>query len=84
VTKKKHRYVRPFKVDYYTWGHTQRDKGDRCGFAWDLAEAYGNASRHLGRGSIYYRAIITDTEIEKPIAILTRSMGKIDIKELTY
>jgi hypothetical protein len=79
--KKRKKYIKPFKCEYFYWGHSHRDKGDKFGFCEDLAEAYGNVSRHLGRGSVYWRARITDVENEKIILIATRQRTGIEYKE---
>ncbi len=79
---------RPFEVQYFFWGHTRSKKADAKGFIGDpkrikeaLEEAYANAARHLGRGSVYYRAIIIDREQERIVDILTRDRHGIHFRE---
>jgi hypothetical protein len=78
MATRRRRYKRQFKVSYFFWGSRLPA---RAGFTDDLAEAYGLASRHLGRGSVYWRAIVYDTDTEQPIARLSRYMGQIKIEE---
>lgn len=75
-------FKRAFETQYFFWGHSVLRRADAKGFSDDLTEAYGNASRQLGRGSVYYKAVIIDREQGRVIAVLTRSQGQISIKEL--
>lgn len=75
------KYRKPFGIAYYYWGHTTRQMPDKWGSAEELQEAYANAARHLGRGSVYYKAIIIDRENMKIVSVLTRRMGMIHIEE---
>jgi hypothetical protein len=77
ATRRK-RYKRQFMISYLAWGSRIVW---RRGFCDDLAEAYGLASRHLGRGSVYWRAIISDTDNERIIVRLTRTMNQIRMEE---
>jgi hypothetical protein len=78
LIKRKRRYKRQFRIEYFVWGSRIRWQ---CGFSDDLAECYGLASRHLGRGSVYWRAVIYDNDTEKAIARLSRYMNQIKIEE---
>jgi hypothetical protein len=78
------RIVRPFQVLYFCWGHGNwkfAKRPDARGSCELLQEAYANAARHLGRGSIYFKAVIIDREQERILAVLTRTMGQIKIEE---
>lgn len=76
------RIIKPFEVQYFfAWRRSMAGRADAKGFCDLLQEAYGNASRHLGRGSMYYKAVIIDREQERIIAVLTRNAHSIEIKE---
>jgi hypothetical protein len=73
-------HKRAYEVQYFFWGRG-RGRADAKGFNNDLKEAYANACRHLGRSTLYWKAVIIDREQGTIIAIIKRYMGSISIEE---